>query len=943
MTKRSTKTNKILKTGGANPKNARKNISGVEKNDKIADELKKLKVKIKNINLKNEAEREVYTNLFENSPAAYVKIDDEGIVQEANSAFLIMFSVEFPNIIKKSIIDWTQKNDRTAFYLFLKRLAAAGTPRIEDFKFLDKNNLEIIANVKGVKLNISGRRKNEYLLIFNDITSIIELNSELNEKNKIIEKILNSAPLPIAVTNTHGLIIDCNDVFLELSGETNKEELLNGDFLMRLSESSLSKVYSSMNRTLEKGAESEVEFLLKRKGLSSIPIKCSLKLISDIKNNPKYFIWTFNRSTHVKKNEINLRGSEEFFYKMIENLPVTVFVKEAKNYSYVLWNKELERIYGISESDALGKTDYDIYPKEIADEIRKRDVDAMKSGDILDIPFINIKTKDKRTLSLHTIRVPIFNELGEPAYLLGFSEDITERVKNEEELKKLSSAVEQSSASVIITDKSGNIEYVNKRFCQATGYSFEEVYGRNPRLLKSGQMPPDEYKKLWTTISSGKEWKGEFHNKKKNGDLFWETALISPIRNSRGETINYLAIKEDITDKKKIEQELILAKEKAEESNKLKTSLLSNLNHEFRTPMTGILGSAEILKDEISDPKQLELIKNIQRSGWRLMNTLNSILELSQLEALQLHEISTEIDISENLALMLEDNVLQAEEKGLQFNLEIKKSSIIIFADKHYLKQAINNIIDNAIKFTNKGEISVVLEELRIKDKNWCSIIIKDTGIGIDLKQLDNIFTEFRQISEGYGRNYEGAGLGLTITKKIIEQMGGRIIVESQLNRGSIFTLMIPVYLSKTRDESKKEGIFQNASIVMDSNRLKVLLVEDNLINRYIVKTYLKDLCEIICAINGEEAFEKVEKEDFDLVLADINLGVGMDGIELCEKIKNIKNIPVIAVTGYSLPNDRERLIAKDFEYYLAKPFKKRELLEAVQKTMKKTKGKAVD
>ncbi|MBI2416758.1 MAG: PAS domain S-box protein [Ignavibacteriales bacterium] len=212
--------------------------------------------------------------------------------------------------------------------------------------------------------------------------------------------------------------------------------------------------------------------------------------------------------------------------------------------------------------------------------------------------------------------------------------DITVRKHHEEELHKLSMAVQQSPASVLITDINGNVEFANAKVTAITGYELAEVMGKNSRIFSSGEMQHEEYKKLWDNISSGKEWRGEFRNKKKNGELFWERAAISPIVNEKGVITNYMAIKEDITENKKMLDELIMAKEKAEEMNRVKSSFFSNMSHELRTPLIGVLGFSEILEELLEGkPDLCKMAKTIRVSGQRLMRTLNFILDIAKLES----------------------------------------------------------------------------------------------------------------------------------------------------------------------------------------------------------------------------------------------------------------------------------------------------------------------
>lgn len=370
---------------------------------------------------------------------------------------------------------------------------------------------------------------------------------------------------------------------------------------------------------------------------------------------------------------------------------------------------------------------------------------------------------------------------------------IDERIKTEEEKKKLYLAVQQSPTSIIITDLKGDIEYVNPKFLEVTGFQWDEIIGQNPRLFKSNEMTLADYRQFWNTITSGNEWRGEFRNTKKNGALYWVSASVIPIKNDSGEITNYLAVEEDITEKKNFETELIIEKSRAEASDKLKSTLLENMSHEFRTPLIGILGFSQFLETELEDPDHMEMIKDINLSGVRLLNTMDGVLQLAQLESTISLNARNLSNLSDDLHKRVISHHIPAKEKGLKFSVDILKDDLIVQIDSDLFNKALSNIIDNAIKYTNEGEISVSADKTTAGNGGeWVVINIKDTGIGIKPGNHEVIFEAFRQASEGPSRNYEGTGLGLTIANKIIELMQGKIKVESRAQGGSTFSIWLP-------------------------------------------------------------------------------------------------------------------------------------------------------
>ncbi|HAQ37369.1 MAG TPA: hybrid sensor histidine kinase/response regulator [Saprospirales bacterium] len=525
---------------------------------------------------------------------------------------------------------------------------------------------------------------------------------------------------------------------------------------------------------------------------------------------------------------------------------------------------------------------------------------------------------------------------------------IEEKKATEIKLRKLSQAVEQSSASVVITNLDGEIEYVNPKFTESTGYTFDEVVGKNPRILKSGNQPRESYKKLWENISEGKVWRGEFHNRKKNGELFWESASISAITSPDGEITHYLAVKDDITKRKQVEADLKLAKEQAEAANRAKSEFLASMSHEIRTPMNSILGFSEVMLNTTNDPKQKSFLKTILDSGKTLLLLINDILDLSKIEAGRM-EISPEpADLRVIVNEMKQIFDQKAKEKNLDFIVEIDADfPQTVLIDEIRFRQILLNLTGNAIKFTHKGYVKIQITVLR--DENGFidfEISVIDTGIGVAEKDKQRIFESFTQQSGQDTRKYAGTGLGLTITKRLCELMNGKIGVESE--KGIYSRFFARFYDIKYSDEV----IEQNNFYTWDEDELifvgsKILVVDDVPFNRSLVLTYLENHnLQLFEAENGEMAIELCNGYDFDLILMDIRMP-GMNGYEATELIKNTRklaHIPVIALTASTMKSDFDK-VQYLFEGYLRKPIQKKSLINELIKFLpfeQQTKNEAV-
>lgn len=385
---------------------------------------------------------------------------------------------------------------------------------------------------------------------------------------------------------------------------------------------------------------------------------------------------------------------------------------------------------------------------------------------------------------------------------VGIIRDISDRRQQEQVLRKLYIATEQSPVSIIITNKKGIIEYVNPKFIEVSGFAQEEVIGENARILKSGIHEEGFYEKIWETIQNGAEWKGEIKNRKKNGILFWEFVSISPIRSPEGEITHYVGIQEDITRSKEIEAELIEAKEAAESANKAKSLFLANMSHEIRTPLNAILGFSQFLYKKETDRDKKEQLEIILKSGESLMHVINDILDFSKIEAERMELIESVFSVKDLLMDIYHIFSLKARQKTIKFKIFFDSGlPDFLIGDEKHLKQILVNIVGNAVKFTEDGFVSL----RAAYDGKILLIKIQDSGPGIPLERQAAVFNVFEQVHhEGKNRHVGGTGLGLAISERLAEMMGGIITIEaSSPNTGSTFAIRVP--MSETEKDNLEE------------------------------------------------------------------------------------------------------------------------------------------
>ncbi len=349
-------------------------------------------------------------------------------------------------------------------------------------------------------------------------------------------------------------------------------------------------------------------------------------------------------------------------------------------------------------------------------------------------------------------------------------------------------------AIVSITDAKGNITYVNDKFCKISGYEEKELIGKNHRVLKSDEHDKDFFKTLWFVITSGKTWRGEVKNRKKDGSFYWVSATVVPFLDEFGKPFQYISIRTDITKRKIIEEDLIEAKIKADESNQVKGQFLANMSHELRTPLNGVIGMAHIALENEKDKKQKVYLEKINVSANILLKIINDLLDYSKIEAGKLPIENIEFSIDALLQSVADLVSVKAYEKDLElyFNRDMRIPKTLI-GDSLRISQVLVNIIGNSIKFTESGEVSLDIKFYNSKDNLiYLQFIIKDSGIGMDEKTLKNVFNSFTQADASTSRKYGGTGLGLTITKNLVELMGGTIEVESELGFGTSFIVSLP-------------------------------------------------------------------------------------------------------------------------------------------------------
>ena len=631
-----------------------------------------------------------------------------------------------------------------------------------------------------------------------------------------------------------------------------------------------------------------------------------------------------------------LESQRHFNNTLIQSTSV-FFVAIEANGKLLMMNDPMLKALGYTKKEVLGK-DY-LTTFVPANERNKLSKIFEKLSRLHQRTFNenHVLTKDGRLLLVEWHGAPILKGK-EFDYFIGLGIDITERKQAEDKIResqqRLSSHLHNTPLGAIFWDVDFKVTDWNNSAKKIFGYSKEEALGKHANELiipKEIQVQIENVFNHLLTQTGGEKITNENITKEGKRILCdWYNDVLTDLN---GKVTGVASLIDDITDKKKMTTELIKAKEKAEELHKLKSNFLSNMSHELRTPMVGILGFIEILENEIEKPELQKYATFIHEAGNRLMESLNLILNLTKIETKKMSIELSKIDVIKNIKKTKSTFDKMAADKNIYLIFESTVEQLEAETDEKMFDQIINNLVNNAVKFTEKGGVTVSVNKIR--NKSYLEIKVKDTGIGIPKDKQEIIWEEFRQVSEGTERVFEGIGLGLTITNNFVNQLGGEIKLKSELGKGSTFAVLLPIREKSISTKTKEPAFDKITETPKTKDRqeeLKTLLYfEDDMISREVIHLFLRGRYKVECVISGEEGIEKAKEKKYDGILMNINLQSKMTGITAAEKIKEMeeyKDVPIIAVTAYAMFGDREKYLKAGFTNYISKPFSKNDIIE---------------
>ncbi|MEX0987415.1 MAG: PAS domain S-box protein [Bacteroidales bacterium] len=883
-----------------------------------------------------------YRTLVETINEVVFQVSDKGIINYLSPSFKTISGYKPEELYGTSFLDIIHSEHQQEVQDLLINLGKKRTHKSK-LRIITKSEAIIWISINVVPLK-NGSGVYGGTGSFTDITHQVEVETEVSKLLRVVEQ----THLSILIMDMNGVIEYVNDRACETSGYTRKE--LYGKKFGELNTSdNPDEKYSAIWEVISRGDIWQGVFQNSKKDGTLYLESARVSPITDMRGKITNYMAVKEDITEkllVEKalieNEANLNYAQEM--ARMGHWELDLLTGKSK------WSKNLYKVLGLSIGEIEPSYDYirnHVHPDDlyIVDQMLN-DIEQRKSK--IETQF-RLILPDDTTRWVQSNIVPVY-EVDRTIALKGVTMDISEKIESNAELDKLWLAVNQSPVAIVITDLNARVEYVNPAFETITGYSLQEMKGRNMNIVQSGKTEKRVYEELWSTIKQGKVWKGEIHNRRKNGKLYMESMSINPVRDRNGTVANYLAVKEDITDRKKAEQkirdlninlehrieertkDLQNARKEAEQANMAKSEFLANMSHEIRTPLNAILGYSELLAPIVTDGIKKEYVHSIKSSGKSLLTLINDILDLTKIEVgmmnLSFEFIQTQSFFNEFQRIF----DFQINEKGLQLHTIISSETPpYLYIDSVRLRQVVLNLLGNAVKFTEQGEIFLKVDaefkgnpgNKSRKNEDLFDLVIKvkDTGIGISGEMQKKIFESFIQAR---GKSEKGgAGLGLAISKRLVELMRGEITLQSETGKGSTFTVKIPEikFMQDYQPEKEEEVIIDPGIVSFD--KCTVLIIDDVDHNRKFLRDCLANTAlTALEAENGSAALEIMNYIKPDLIITDIRMP-GINGFELLEKIKErekLKDVPVLAYSASAMKDQKEKILKSAFNGLLVKP-----------------------
>ncbi|SPE63388.1 putative Histidine kinase [Verrucomicrobia bacterium] len=736
---------------------------------------------------------------------------------------------------------------------------------------------------------------------------------------RLVNTALESAANAVAITDREGVITWANPAFSQLTGYSFEELRGRKPSILR-SDTQDAATFRNVWEALLAGWVWRSEMINRRKDGSFYTVDITITPVLNEQAEITHFVVVKQEVTERKQAELALQQSAAEFRAMFEVASIGMAQADVHTGRWLRVNQEMCAITGYSAEELLQMRVPDItHPDD-----RQQDWELFQRVVRGDVPDYRLEKryvrKDGAVAWVNVNMTVIRDASGQPTRTMAAIEDITERRASERRLRQLSRAVEQTASTVVITDIHGNIEYANPRFAETTGYSLGEALGKNPRILKSGSTSAAEYAKLWQTITSGRTWRGEFHNKKRNGELYWEYCSISPVNDEQGAISHFVAVKEDITERKQLEAQL-------RQSQKMEGigQLAGGVAHDFNNLLSVMRCNAELLlmNAEQNSPETNECLKHIEAAAERAANLTRQLLLFSRRQTMQSQPLVLN-ELVKNLTKML-TRVIRED-----IRLECRYAEPLPFvqADPGMLEQVLLNLVVNSRDaMPGGGQLLITTEGLRFdsahaptnpdarKGKFVC-LSVSDTGTGIAPEHLERIFEPFFTTKEPG----KGTGLGLATVYGIVKQHQGWVEVSSRFGQGTTFKVFLPAIPPPAKTATAP------AEAQLRGGSETILLVEDDysvrVIMRQVLEAFKYKVYEATCAREAVEVWAQHQGE-IALLLTDMVMPEGVSGRNLAEQLRaKSPGLKFIFMSGYSpdLIGKNTDFVRQTKSHFLPKP-----------------------
>jgi len=776
------------------------------------------------------------------------------------------------------------------------------------------------------------------IAIARDLTEWKQSEKKLSESEKTYRLLSENSPDVILNINTNFEIIYLNTAGQKLTGLS--EEKYQGKRVFDIIPKELHSIIVRKMADIQNGFSSEKRFfdidMINMLGVA-IPFEVSAVPYFENEKITSFLIVARNISEY-KESQEKIIELYERLDSLIEAIPDAIFFKDGEG-KWLITNEPAKDMFKLKDIDWFGRTDLDMAEERlefysIYNQCQRDDELAWQAAKLSTFEEFS-KDENGVTHQLEVRKMPLFYPDGKRKGLVITAADVTDKqetlrklIESENQFKKLISEL----PDVVIIHKNGTILYVNRAATEATGYSSEELIGANMIGFVEENHRGIAINNMARRAAGEIVGDYEINMISKSGEV--KTGIVrTTITEFNGEQA-VLIILIDITERLQAEKNLLIAKEQAEESDRLKSAFLANMSHEIRTPMNGILGFSNLLKDpNLTGKDQQQYIEIIEKSGNRMLNIINDIVDISKIESNQMEVNISRTNINEQVEYIYNFFKPEAAIKGIHLNyingLPINKA--FIKTDREKIYAVLTNLVKNAVKFCDKGTIEFGYSTKVNNESEELEFFVKDTGVGIPKDKQEVIFNRFIQADISNKKAFQGAGLGLSISKAYVEMLGGKIWVESKERKGSTFYFTIPykVDLNESTDFEESVSIKE-----VENKNLKILIAEDDAISKLLIsKAVSKFAKEIIWVTTGVDAVEDCKNNpDIDLIMMDINMP-DMNGYEATEQIRQFnKNVIIIAQTANALSSDRINALASGFNDYISKPINMVLLSELIHK-----------